>query len=116
MRVSDGGADAGEVDRHRARRREVLLPGEGAHAFVEAVGIRCVHFRERQEHATGQSRPETGTIGGFETTDEVASRPCLLHPGGAQGAEFGGEQRLETLGRGSEETQRAGGCGAFRDL
>ncbi|MNE02579.1 hypothetical protein D3C80_950600 [compost metagenome] len=64
--VVDAGATAGELHRQAAGGQQVLAPVDRTHGLVQCLGVVHREAAEDQQHAVGQTRPQTQAIGGFQ--------------------------------------------------
>jgi hypothetical protein len=101
--VGDGGIDRLEPHRQGPRRRQVLVPVDGPHPFVQGLGRRRREARERPQDAAREPGPEARAIGRREVAFEVHPGAPRTHPARPERAELAREERFHPLGRGGEE-------------
>ena len=98
LRVSELGVGTVSVHGKGRAGREVLLPGDGARALVERIGVAGVHAREDGQYARSQARPQADAVGVRELATKAHLALERAHLGHAQVGELVGQQPLKALG------------------
>ena len=103
LRVGDGGIDRLEPHRQGPRRRQMLVPVDGPHPFVQGLGRGRREARDGPQDAAREPRPEARAVGRGEVAFEVHPRAPRPYRSRAEGSQLAREQPFHALGRGGEE-------------
>src|ERR1022692_2049852 len=103
MGVGDRRVRPGELAGNRARRVDMRGPvavGDGA---VKPLLIRCLEFRELEQYAAGDARPQTSAVAHVEWTAKTHAAAALAYVAGPHRLQLMCEQIGKAARRGGEE-------------